>query len=48
MDQRPLETFLKPLLLLKILEEGVALKGDLRRLFEEASRGAGQLIEVKH
>ncbi|RLF09543.1 MAG: hypothetical protein DRJ98_07965 [Thermoprotei archaeon] len=41
----------KPLLLLKILKDGVALKGglkELEKLHEEASRGADQLIEVKH
>jgi len=41
----------KPLQLLKILKDGIVLKGDLRKLrglYEEASRGIDQLIEVKH
>ena len=41
----------KPLLLLKILKDGVVLKGGLRelgKLYEVASRGIDQLIEVKH
>jgi len=41
----------KPLLLLKILKDGVVLKGDLRkleRLYEGASRGVDQLIKVRH
>ena len=41
----------KPLLLLKILREGIVLKGDsreLEKLREEASKGIDQLIEVEH
>ena len=40
----------KPLLLLRILKDGVVLKGDLGKLeelYEEASEGIDQLIEVK-
>jgi len=40
----------KPILLLRILREGVILKGDQERLtelFERASRGIDQLIEVR-
>jgi len=41
----------KPLLLLKILKDGVVLKGDLKeleKLYEVASRGTDQLIEIEH
>lgn len=40
----------KPLLLIKILGEGIVLKGDSRKLeelYEEASKGIDQLIEVR-
>ncbi len=40
----------KPALLMRVLKEGIVLKGDpkaLRRLYEEAFRGADQLIEVR-
>lgn len=40
----------KPILLLRVLEEGIVLKGDpesLARLYEEASRGVDQLTEIR-
>lgn len=42
--------YAKPILLLKILKEGIVLKGNpetLKKLYEKASRGIEQLIEIK-